>query len=213
MSIQLFLNQSKDSSFEKYLQNPGPDVILLDEAHQMLKNKSKTFAALNLVQTKRRICLTGSPFQNNLFGMYCVTLLRSSSFHTSSNFHTEYFRMLSYVRPGVLGNSEREFEKEYVNRILEGNASDASEYQKHVADELLARIQDIVKPHIHRVDRTALLRDLPPMQQVVLHFRPTKVQSMLYSAFKKHQKKGEGAWNNFLKVYHELRPIHNHPGR
>jgi SNF2 family DNA or RNA helicase len=62
----------------EHLQSPGPDVIVLDEAHMMLKKKSnEIFKVLDGVATPRRICLTGSPFQNNLF---------------------EYFRMASYVR-------------------------------------------------------------------------------------------------------------------
>jgi SNF2 family DNA or RNA helicase len=192
-SDSLFQSIIKKKIHEKYLQCPGPDVIVLDEAHTMLKNSSNViFKALMGVNTRRRICLTGSPFQNNLF---------------------EYFRMISYVRPGVLGTSERAFEREYVDPILAGEPSDAPEDALQLADEKLNKLQETLEPYVHRKDATVLLKDLPPMQQVVLQIRRTKVQSRLYNAFKKHRATSEGAEsNNFLKDFHALRPIHNHPG-
>ena len=79
---------------DKIIKNYPPDILVLDEAHTMLKNPStKTFKKLRQIKTKRRICLTGTPMQNNL---------------------TEYYHMLEFVKPGVVGvNSVAEFEKTY----------------------------------------------------------------------------------------------------
>jgi SNF2 family DNA or RNA helicase len=192
-SDALFRNTVKKMEFEQYLRSPGPDVIILDEAHAMLKNKSNAvFKALNGVKTRRRICLTGSPFQNNLF---------------------EFFRMASYIRPGVLGNSEAKFEKGYVNPIISGMSSDATGEAKRIADKKLNEIQELLLPFVQRKDASILLQDLRPMQQVVLHIRQTKVQSRLYGAYKRHQKTSEDRDSmNFLRMYSALRPVHNHPG-
>lgn len=192
MSDSLFQRAIKNKDQKALLQNPGPDVIVVDEAHTMLKNKTQVFKALMGVKTKRRICLTGSPFQNNLF---------------------EYFRMISYVRPGLLGTSERAFEKEFVLPIVEGEAADTKDELKQFANEKLHELKDKIEPFVHRKDATVLLQDLPPMQQVVLHLRRTKVQNRLYSTFKRRCISEKGAQrNNFLRTFHELRPIHNHPG-
>jgi SNF2 family DNA or RNA helicase len=44
------------------------DVLVMDEAHIMLKNnKSKVFQVLSKVKTPRKIALTGSPFQKYVF--------------------------------------------------------------------------------------------------------------------------------------------------
>lgn len=178
----------KMSDLEIFLR--GPDVIVLDEAHTMLKNKSnEVFKALNGVRTRRRVCLTGSPFQNNLF---------------------EFFRMASYIRPGVLGSSERQFEKNFINPIVSGLSSDAKSDAKQEADEKLNKIQELLRPFVQRKDASVLLEDLPPMQQVVLHVRQTKIQSRLYGAYKKYQQSSEE--NNFLRMYSSLRVVHNHPG-
>lgn len=71
-----------------------PDVLVLDEAHTMLKHSgNKRFKTLLNIQTKRKILLTGTPLQNNV---------------------SEYFRMIEYIRPGVIGvESEADFEREY----------------------------------------------------------------------------------------------------
>ncbi|CAJ1961919.1 unnamed protein product [Cylindrotheca closterium] len=189
MSDALFRNNVKVSKEE--LQDLA-DVIFLDEAHTMLKNKSNAvFKALMGVKTARRICLTGSPFQNNLF---------------------EYFRMASYIRPGVLGNSERVFEKKYVVPIQEGVSTDATGEAKKKADESMNEIQGILEPYVHRKDAGVLLEELPPMQQVVLHTRQTKLQRRLNGAYKRFQKSSDKDVNNFLHMYNSLRTVHNHPG-
>ena len=42
------------------------DVVVVDEAHLALSNRSNVlYKALECIETKRRILLTGSPFQNN----------------------------------------------------------------------------------------------------------------------------------------------------
>ena len=73
-------------------------VVVLDEAHLMLKNnKSEISKALGALETKRRIALTGTPLQNNL---------------------KEFYRMADWIKPGCLG-SERGFELKFSNPIMD----------------------------------------------------------------------------------------------
>ena len=156
----------------------------------MLKNKeSKVYKALMQIKTLRRICLTGTPFQNNLL---------------------EYFRMISFIRPNLLGESEKQFQKNVIDPIQAGMASDAADDQKSLADECLANFVDKVGPFIHRRDASLLRQDLPSLQQVCLHVPPTKIQRAFYGAFRQHQERTSE--KNFLKQYAALRTVHNHPG-
>jgi len=87
----LFCSICKDNNMLELLQ---PDVLVLDEAHTMLKHsKNQVFKTLHKLRTRRRILLTGTPLQNNV---------------------TEYFRMAEFARPGAIGvKSEIAFEQAY----------------------------------------------------------------------------------------------------
>lgn len=85
----------KEDRMAKLLQ---PDVLVLDEAHTCLKNRNtKIYKFLNIIKTRRRILLTGTPLQNNL---------------------SELYNMMEYARSGVMDQlfnveSEKEFKKMY----------------------------------------------------------------------------------------------------
>jgi len=79
-----YISDEDYAMLSKAVVNPGPDIVVLDEAHTMLKNNTTSvFKALNKIQTKLRLSLTGTPLQNNLL---------------------EYYRMANWTRPGCLGS-------------------------------------------------------------------------------------------------------------
>lgn len=185
---------SKDS-FPRYskahpsLQIPGPDILVLDEAHLMLANRNNViYKALSNIQTKRRLLLTGSPFQNNAL---------------------EYYRMIHYMRPGVLDTSETLFEREFARPINSGMPSDATPAEKLECNLKSKQLKNILAPYVHRKDSTVLQETLPPMQQVILHVRQTKLQSNLYKALKRFEER-KGI-TSYLTRYQLAKPIHNHP--
>lgn len=187
-----------DRSFQRLKNNNSlltdPDVVCMDEAHLLLKNSSSlTYQKLMLVKTRRRIALTGSPFQNNLL---------------------EYFRLINYVRPGVFGyDDENNFKLEFADPITSGLPSDATD------DEILnslrksKELNERLTPYVHRKDASELKKTLPPLFQVVLHIRPTKMQTKLYRRYERQKKRSDdNNRNNFFKQYKALGPVNNHPG-
>ena len=89
MSGKIFLQLS-----DKIGELAQPDIMVLDEAHTMVKNSgNKTFEKMKRIQTKRKILMTGTPLENNV---------------------TEYYQIIKYARPEALGDmSVARFEKYY----------------------------------------------------------------------------------------------------
>jgi DNA repair and recombination RAD54-like protein len=85
-----------------------------------LKNaESLTYQSLNSLNAKRRVILSGTPIQNDL---------------------TEYFSLLDFAIPGVLG-SESEFRKKFEIPILRGRDADASEKERKESED---KLQDLL---------------------------------------------------------------------
>lgn len=198
------------------LLSPGPDVLILDEAHLSLANSiTQSYKTLAAIQTKRRILLTGTPFQNNV---------------------KEYYQMVQFMRPGVLDMSWAVFEREFgkclfgglttffsqkhyyslsalvsglANPIMKGMPSDAAPAEIRECHLKSAQLKAILNAFVHRKDTSVLRAVLPPLQQVVLHLRQTRLQTKLYTAQKRFVKRNN--ITNFLKDYQLCRPIYNHP--
>jgi len=168
--------------------SPGPDLMIVDEAHRVFNKEGGEMSPL-LADMKgtRRIALTGTPFQNNLF---------------------EYFVMANWVRPGCLG-SVTDFKRDYVKPIMDGLKADSSQDQKIRQEELIYELHKILGPFVHRKDSTILQQDLPFLQQTVIVVRQSRVQQRILQLHKKYQ---AVTTKNFFDAYTKLKPIFNHPG-
>jgi transcriptional regulator ATRX len=154
------------------------DMVVVDEGHLCLKSTTTLQAKkLDEIKTKRRIVLTGTPLSNNLL---------------------EYYNVASYVQPGCLGK-EAEFEREFKDPIEKGMASDVSPSAALLSQQKSAELHQKLAAIVNRKDASVLRQVLPPLQQVVLHVRPTRVQSQIYNEYKKFQRRKDS--KNFFKAY------------
>ena len=128
------------------LQDPGPDLIVLDEGHRIKNMQGKLHEALSGVRTRRRLILTGTPMQNNLM---------------------EYHAMVGFVRPAHLG-TVGEFKNRFVNPIVNGNTLDASAADVRLSRQRMAVLHDQVQPFLHRRSADILRQALPPKSDLTL---------------------------------------------
>ena len=136
--------------------------------------------------------------------------------HLSDKLHTylkdnlrEYYRMASWVRPGILG-SDASFNQRFMKPIEEGMARDAEAEAVAIQVEKSKELYKIMKTFTQRRDNTILKEQLPPLQEAILHVRQSPLQRSLYAAFKKHSCKNDDA--NYFRLYKAQFLVNNHPG-
>jgi hypothetical protein len=100
----------------------GAAIVVVDEAHEIRNVKSKRARAFQRIATTRRIALTGYPLQNNIY---------------------EYFSMIDFVAPGILGD-EKTFTKRFGKAITVGLKPEATSSEKNAMKKKLSALNDIV---------------------------------------------------------------------
>uniref|UniRef100_A0A914NQT6 Helicase ATP-binding domain-containing protein n=1 Tax=Meloidogyne incognita TaxID=6306 RepID=A0A914NQT6_MELIC len=146
--------------FCEYLQN-APHLIVCDEGHKLKSPSTGLFHTINRIKTKRRICMTGTPLQNNL---------------------EEYYCMVNFVKPNLLGSLD-EFKSRFSNIIKCGRAKDASAYDVRRMRRRCHVLFDRLKCVLDWRDYSVLRNSLPPKQEYVINIRLTKVQIDLYKKY------------------------------
>ncbi|KAG1219628.1 hypothetical protein G6F35_007337 [Rhizopus arrhizus] len=181
----LIVNSSKsEDEYYKYLINPGPDVVVLDEGHRIRNAGSQISQIISEFRTRARICLTGYPLQNHLL---------------------EYYYMLDFVAPGILG--PKETFKSYFTFYIEKSYADSSKSIRQKAASRLYTLQLLTEEVAHRRDATTLQKDLPFKTEYVVSFKMTDVQRLGYiNALKSIEHQGSLIDHLFI-----LRTICNHP--
>ncbi|KAI1986915.1 DNA-dependent ATPase protein rad54 [Ophidiomyces ophidiicola] len=182
-TLRLNVGELKDTSI---------GLLLCDEGHRLKNGDSQTFTALNSLNVTRRVLLSGTPIQNDL---------------------SEYYSLLNFVNPGVLGN-RNEFHKRFEMPILRGRDADGSEEERKKGDECLAELLSIVNKFIIRRSNDILSKYLPVKYEHVVFCNLAPFQVDLYNHFIqspdiKSLLRGKGSQP--LKAIGILKKLCNHP--
>ena len=176
----------------------GPDVadlLICDEAHRLKNDATLTAKALDKLQCKRRILLSGTPMQNDL---------------------EEFYAMVNFCNPNILG-SVSQFRRYYQNPILRGREPDASAKEIAVAAARSAELSEIVNVFILRRTNTLLAKHLPPKLTQVVCVSLTGMQRDMYERVAKlalppeDGSKRARADAGALNAINALKKICNHP--
>ncbi|ORX57818.1 hypothetical protein BCR36DRAFT_580387 [Piromyces finnis] len=167
-------------------------LMLCDEGHRLKNQDSLTYKALNEIRTKRRVILTGTPIQNDL---------------------TEYFSLINFANPGLLGTSQ-EFRRKYEIPILRGRDSESTDKEKEIGEERLKELLEITNKFTIRRTSDLLSKYLPLKYEYVVFCRLSDYQLNIYKEFVKSDKiKGliSGKNAQTLKAITTLKKLCNHP--
>lgn len=151
----------EEEAFHRYLFNPGPDMVIIDEGHLLKNVKSEFNRAVSQISTRRRVILTGTPLQNNL---------------------AEYFTMVDFVKPRLLGSLD-EFKNRFENPIKKGQHIDSEPYEVQLMKKRIHVLHKFLDKSIHRRDYFTLRPYLKSKFEYVLGLRLTETQIQLYKGY------------------------------
>ncbi|GAA5840836.1 hypothetical protein JCM11251_001710 [Rhodosporidiobolus azoricus] len=167
-------------------------LLLADEGHRLKNSNNATYTALNTINCKRRVILTGTPIQNDL---------------------NEYFSLLNFCNPGYLG-TVKEFHKQYELPILKGRDGDATEKEQERGTAAMKELGGKVQKFIIRRTNDLLSKYLPVKYEHVVFIGLSPFQLAVYRYFMKTptlQALLKGKESQPLKAITILRKLCNHP--
>lgn len=174
------------------LKNTKIGLMLCDEGHRLKNGDSQTFTALNSLNVSRRVILSGTPIQNDL---------------------SEYFALISFANPGLLG-TRMEFRKKYELPILKGRDAAGSDKDREKGDATVRELLSAVNKFIIRRTNDILSKYLPVKYEHVVFCNLAPFQLDLYNHFIsspdiKALLRGKGSQP--LKAIGMLKKLCNHP--
>jgi superfamily II DNA or RNA helicase len=168
----------------------GLGLLVCDEAHRLKgAGGSKTMAALQKCPATRRLLLTGTPIQNNLEELWCLS---------------------HFACPGILGPL-REFRAHFADAIEVKDSISRSKASRALAATRSSELANKMGEFILRRSKSVAADCLPPMSEVVVFCRLDACQAQAYCDMLSRDSPDEGDEMNLLPLVGNLRKISNHP--
>ena len=162
--------------------------LILDESQKIKNPIAKTTRLIKTLKAQHRLCLTGTPVENNLL---------------------ELWSQMSFLNPGMLG-SMKKFEDAFVKPIQKEHDSSASEYLKRtVYPFILRRKKEIVARELPEKTEMIHYCEMEPQQQKIYNIWKDSIRDEIIKEIE-----AKGIKRSGFKVIEgllRLRQICNHP--
>ena len=179
--------ETENEKFRKILLN-FPGLLVLDEGHTPRNQRSSIWKVLCELKTKKRIILSGTPFQNNFLELY---------------------NTLCLVRPGFADTIPASLKKLCQRRLMrekkvmkEVQDSISSSAGSH-ADEEIKKFKALMAPFVNVHKGSILQKSLPGLRDCVVVLNPPDMQKRLLESIR-------GTSNTF-EFEHKLALASVHP--
>lgn len=169
----------------------NPHILVLDEGHVIKNAETKLHNVIKTIPTKRRIILTGTPMQNNLW---------------------EFYHEISIIKPNFLG-TKKSFANAFANPIANGQHGDSSEADKQFAKRREYILNEKTKGFVQRRDIKILKCEIPPKYEYAIFVNISKLQRELYVTYLEHRNEEvrKGAKIQLLPDFVITQNICSHP--
>ena len=157
LTYELFINVASDL--------PTAHLMVLDEAHKLGNQKTRSFKAVKAYPCIRRIALTGTPI---------------------SNYLSEYYTILSLVAPTLLEEEAiadfASFRRRFIRPIQQGQTRDATPDQAKVMRQHIYVLRTKMDGVMQRKTAALLVHALPPKTEYVLRYSLSPLYRAMYDA-------------------------------
>lgn len=139
----LIVNYERLRTLQDHLDKVTFDIIICDEGHRLKSAQIKTSQALARMSCKRRIILSGTPIQNNL---------------------QEYFAMVDFVNPGVMGTLST-FRSVFEGPIIKSRQPGATEEDREIGESRCEEMMRLTSMFVLRRTSKVNEKYLPPKRK------------------------------------------------
>ena len=143
---------------EELKKGAGIDIVIADEGHRLKTAKNKSAQAIKALNTPRRVILSGTPIQNDL---------------------SEFFMMVDFVNPDLLGSSKK-FTQQFEVPIIRSRQPEATKKEIELGEARSEELACLTSLFILRRTADVLSKYLPPKSEYILLCRPTANQAAVY---------------------------------
>ncbi|RNE97085.1 putative DNA repair and recombination protein RAD54 [Trypanosoma rangeli] len=134
------------------------ELVVCDEGHRLKNAEVKTTKAVDMLPTRNRIILSGTPIQNDL---------------------SEFHAMVGFVNPGILGSRDV-FARVFEEPVMQGRDPDCPEHLRLLGADRAHYLSNLTQRFILRRTQSINESYLPPKVDVTVFVRLGELQRLAY---------------------------------